>query len=187
VGSLKYMCLGVLLLVGLHAFSACSFTVDLDYLQDRKCSSSLKLCSDKCVSKTDPQSGCAADTCVPCTLAQATANCNNGLCAVSACLRSYRDCNRLAEDGCEIDIDHDPEHCGSCTAAPCVVANATPDCAAGRCAVRVCHDGYGDCNQGPNQAPMDGCETNLQTDSAHCSRCNNPCPSGTVCVGGICQ
>jgi hypothetical protein len=176
------VCLGALLLVGYSAFSACSFTVDLDYLQDRQCASGQKLCNDKCVTKTDPNTGCAAESCIPCTLAQATANCVNGLCAISTCLRSYQDCNHNADDGCEVDVDHDPEHCGSCMAQPCVVANAAPDCAAGRCAIRVCNDGYGDCNQ----LAMDGCETNLQTNSAHCSKCNMPCPSGTACVGGKC-
>jgi hypothetical protein len=184
VASFRYAFLGTLLLVGFNAFSACSLTVDLDYLQDRYCSTKQKLCNDKCVSKTDPQTGCAADACVPCTLAQATANCtSNGLCAIAACLRSYRDCNRMEEDGCEIDIDHDPDHCGTCTAPPCVVANAVPDCAAGRCAIRVCNDGYGDCNQ----MAGDGCETNLQTNSSHCSVCNTPCPAGAACVGGKCQ
>ncbi|HMI88153.1 MAG TPA: hypothetical protein VK550_28910 [Polyangiaceae bacterium] len=180
----KYVCLGVLLFVGLSAFSACSFTVDLDYLQDRKCSPQQKLCNDKCVSKTEPQTGCASDSCIPCTLAQTTATCGStGLCAVAGCLRSYRDCNRLPDDGCEIDIDHDPEHCGSCTAQPCVVPNAAPDCAAGRCAIRLCHSGYGDCND----TASDGCETNLLTTSAHCSKCNTPCPSGAACVSGKCQ
>ena len=184
MGSLKYLCLGVLFLVGLQAFSACTFTVDLDYLKDRKCAANLKLCNDKCVSKTDPQTGCATDSCIPCTLAQTTATCgSNGLCAIAGCLRSYRDCNRLPDDGCEIDIDHDPDHCGSCTAAPCVVPNAAPDCAAGRCAIRLCNTGYGDCND----TASDGCETNLLTSSAHCSKCNMPCPSGAACVGGRCQ
>jgi hypothetical protein len=27
----------------------------------------------------------------------------------------------------------------------------------------------------------------LQTNTAHCSRCNNPCPTGLNCVGGRCQ
>ena len=183
--SLKYVGIGVLVWVGFHAFAACTLAVDLDYLQDQKCPANQKLCSNKCVSKSEPQTGCATDSCIPCTLAQATANCspNSGFCAISACLRSYQDCNRVADDGCEIDIDHDPDHCGSCTAPPCVVANASPDCAAGRCAIRACHEGFGDCNQ----SAQDGCETNLQTSSAHCSKCNMPCPSGAACVGGKCQ
>lgn len=184
VRSLKYLCLGALLLVAFHAFSACTFTVDLDYLQNRQCPSNQKLCNDKCVPKDNPQTGCATDSCVPCTLGQATATCAaSGGCAIAVCLRSYKDCNLMPFDGCEVDVDHDPDHCGSCTADPCVVANATPGCAAGRCAVSACHSGYGDCNQMVD----DGCETNLQTSSAHCSKCNMPCPPGTVCVGGVCQ
>ena len=182
--SLKYVCLGMPIMVAFSAFSACSFTVDLDYLQDRKCPAGQKLCNDKCVSKTDPRTGCASDSCIPCTLAHSNSSCaSSGLCAIAGCLGSYQDCNRAADDGCEIDIDHDPNHCGGCSAPPCVVPNADPDCAAGRCAIRLCHTGYGDCNQ----SAVDGCETNLQTNSAHCSKCNTPCPTGTTCVGGRCQ
>lgn len=183
MASLKYVCIAALVVVGFSGFSACSFTVDLDYLQDRQCGANQKLCTDKCVRTDDPKTGCGSTTCIPCTLAQANANCSNGRCAIAGCLGGYRDCNLNPDDGCEIDIDHDPDHCGSCSAAPCIVANATPDCAAGRCAVRACNAGFGDCNQ----MGVDGCETNLQTSSAHCSKCNTPCPSGAACVGGRCQ
>jgi hypothetical protein len=184
VRSLKYLCLALPLWVAFSAFSACSFTVDLDYLQNRECPAGQKFCNGNCVSKTDPRTGCAADACIPCTLAHTNATCTtSGSCAIAGCLESYQDCNRVADDGCEIDIDHDPNHCGSCTAAPCVVANAAPDCAAGRCAIRLCQAGYGDCNQ----SASDGCETNLQTSPAHCSKCNTPCATGLACVGGKCQ
>jgi hypothetical protein len=184
VAKLKHLLVAVPLLVAFHAFSACSLTVDLDYLQDRKCPSGQKLCNDTCVSKTDPRTGCAADSCIPCTLAHSNSTCaGNGVCAVAGCLDSYQDCNRLADDGCEIDIDHDPNHCGSCTAAPCVVPNAAPDCAAGRCAIRLCNEGFGDCNG----TASDGCETDLRTSSTHCSKCNMACSSGTTCISGKCQ
>lgn len=180
----KYVCIGVLFFAAFNAFSACSFTVDLDYLKDRRCPTKQKLCNDKCIPNDNPQTGCAADSCIPCTIAQATANCTNeGHCGIAACLRSYRDCNHQVEDGCEVDIDHDPEHCGGCVVSPCVVANAVADCAAGRCAIKVCNEGFADCNQ----MAVDGCETNLLTSSAHCSKCNAPCPSGAACVGGKCQ
>jgi hypothetical protein len=182
--SLKYVRHALLLLAGYCAFSACSFTVDLDYLQDRQCPTGQKFCNEKCVSLTDPRTGCASDSCIPCTLAHANSTCNsNGSCAIGGCLESYQDCNRVSDDGCEVDIDHNPDHCGSCTATPCVVPNAAPDCAAGRCAIRLCQAGFGDCNQSAG----DGCETNLQTSAAHCSKCNTPCPSGGMCVGGRCQ
>jgi hypothetical protein len=65
---------------------------------------------------------------------------------------------------------------------PCVVANATPDCASRRCAIRSCNDGFGDCNGDP----IDGCETDVLRSPLHCSKCNLACPPGTSCVDGRC-
>jgi hypothetical protein len=31
------------------------------------------------------------------------------------------------------------------------------------------------------------CETNTNTDPAHCGACNNACAPGQTCVAGVCQ
>jgi hypothetical protein len=169
---------------GFVSFGACTLTVDTDYLKNRQCPSGTKLCNDRCVSRNDPSTGCASDSCVPCSLGHATANCaNNGLCAIAGCLGNYQDCNHIAQDGCEVDIDHDPVHCGSCNAPACVTANGTPDCGAGHCATGACKAGFDDCNDDPE----DGCEVNLRQDRLNCSKCNTPCPPGQNCVTGQCS
>ncbi|HEY4013476.1 MAG TPA: hypothetical protein VGM06_09065 [Polyangiaceae bacterium] len=160
----------------------CSLTVGLDYLEDGQCPSGTKLCSLHCQAPT-PRNGCSAPGCAPCALANATSRCgSSGFCAIAACTGTSQDCNGVADDGCEVDTDHDPNHCGGCTAAPCVVPNATPDCAAGHCAIRSCNSGFDDCNGDA----LDGCETDLATD-ANCGQCKNVCAEGTTCQNGACS
>jgi len=61
-----------------------------------------------------------------CSLQHVAAECNAGEC-VGACAAPYLDCNGdKRRDGCEIDSDADPEHCGDCEA---------------RCPYGVCRDG----------------------------------------------
>jgi hypothetical protein len=160
----------------------CSIAVGLDYLGNGECPAGTKLCLSRC-EDPDPNTGCSASGCVPCILGNATARCGpDGQCAIAACIGSYQDCNAMPGDGCEVDTDHDPQHCGGCTAQPCVVPNAAPDCAAGHCAVRSCNTGFGDCNG----LAGDGCEANLMTDSTNCGKCHVACATGTTCQNGAC-
>ena len=142
------------------------------------------MCNDVCVSTERPEFGCAnPSSCTPCGLPNATARCNaDGACAIAACLGTHQDCDSKPDDGCEVDIRHDADHCGDCMAPPCIVPNATPDCAAGRCAIRSCNDGFDDCND----EARDGCEANLATDSKNCGQCGTTCAAGTVCAAGHC-
>jgi hypothetical protein len=172
---------------GLMAYitaSACTSTIALDYLKSGQCAAGQKLCNDVCVSAQLPEFGCAdPGSCVPCDLLNATARCErDGTCAIATCIGTNVDCNSTPGDGCEIDIRHDKDHCGDCSALPCIVPNATPDCAAGRCAIRSCNDGFEDCNENAT----DGCETNLETDSANCSQCGQACLPGMTCSAGTC-
>jgi hypothetical protein len=131
----------------------------------------------------EPEYGCSAAGCTPCSLPNAVNACKAGACAVAACLGKYEDCNRIADDGCETDLFHDPFHCGSCIAAPCTVANGRPDCASGLCAIRSCDTGFGNCNE----KVADGCETNLQNDALNCGACSKVCPGSMTCRGGFCH
>ncbi len=176
---LPFLTTALLLVV---AMPRCTFTVGLDYLENGQCASGTKLCESHCEGP-DPDNGCSSAGCIPCSLKNATARCGGaGQCAIAACIGTNQDCNGVADDGCEIDTDHDPQHCGDCDAPACVVPNATPDCAAGRCAVRSCNSGFDDCNG----LAADGCETTLGTDSSNCGKCKTICPSGTTCQSGTC-
>ncbi|MGC4087491.1 MAG: hypothetical protein QM756_06295 [Polyangiaceae bacterium] len=149
------------LLLGTFVYG-CTLAVDLDELDNHKCPSGQKLCNDACVSTKDPIFGCGSAGCSSCNLQYAHAKCSevDGSCQIAACDgTNRRDCDGVAANGCERDLSHDPQTCGSCTAAPCVVANGTPTCTSGKCAVLSCKSGYSDCNK----MASDGCETGSGT------------------------
>jgi hypothetical protein len=89
-------------------------------------------------------------------------HCIEGTCQ-SLCLPNKRDCNAIAEDGCEVDIRTDPKHCGLCGHA----CNANEVCREGACV-------------DPNQcvSPLvrcgDAC-VDLATDALNCSACGYDC------------
>ncbi|MCB9627180.1 MAG: hypothetical protein H6725_07390 [Sandaracinaceae bacterium] len=55
-------------------------------------------------------------------------------------------------------------------------------CISGSCEVALCEAGAGDCN---NNA-LDGCETDLSSNSLHCGSCGTACPLGETCTAGLC-
>ncbi|HEX6273651.1 MAG TPA: hypothetical protein VFZ53_11430 [Polyangiaceae bacterium] len=169
-------------LAQLGALAACSVMVDLSEL-DQGCAPDEKLCDGACVTAADPETGCARQGCQPCALPHATPTCaGDGTCAIAACIGSNDDCDNDAENGCEVDLDNDLEHCGSCDARPCEVDNAEPACGSGSCAIRRCNPGFRDCNQ----STRDGCEVDTRTNEAHCGACRMPCGDGETCTAGTC-
>ncbi len=105
-----------------------------------------------------------------CAVANGTPACAGGQCAVAACTAPWRDCNGVVADGCEVNSASSLQHCGGCNQA-CAVANGTPTCNAGTCAVAACTAPFRDCNG----AATDGCEINTNTNAAHCGGCNLAC------------
>ena len=84
-------------------------------------------CSGACVdTKNDPANcgGCA----LACSLPNATAYCASSACAVGPCTAGYANCNNVASDGCEVNLNTDANHCGAC-------GNA---CDGGSCVAGVC-------------------------------------------------
>jgi hypothetical protein len=130
---------------------------------------------------------CNAGVCAACAnacvLPNATAQCLNGACSLVACDAGFADCNALAADGCETHVNSDVNNCGGCGMA-CSTNHIAPACSAGSCEVGVCTPGYADCN---NNRRLDGCEVDLNSDSANCGFCGNVCPVGTTCQGGMCS
>lgn len=89
-------------------------------------------------------------------------------------------------DPATADLTRD-ETCGSCT-NDCTTMGSSEQlharyrCVNMECKPR-CQQGWGNCNA----RLVDGCETDLNTDPAHCGRCIVSCESTQQCVSGSCQ
>jgi hypothetical protein len=107
--------------------------------------------------------------------------CASGVCVPGVCAPGFSDCNRNAVDGCEVAVGTDPTNCGACGSV-CNVANGTSVCRDGACGFGACNAGFASCDG--NDA--NGCETNLQTTSAHCGACGSSCSGGQICRDSAC-
>jgi hypothetical protein len=119
-----------------------------------------------------------------CSLANATATCGSGTCAISSCNAGWGNCNGITADGCETNL-RTTSNCAVC-GVTCNLANATSTCSTGTCAISSCNGGFGNCNG----VTADGCEAGLNT-VANCGVCGSPCSpanaSGATCTTGTCN
>jgi hypothetical protein len=115
--------------------------------------------------------------------ANASSTCASSACGFS-CNGSYANCDNNAGNGCEVDLGASVANCGTCGAA-CSLANATPTCTGGACAVATCNPNFGNCDG----LASNGCEVNTTTSVANCGACGSACalPNATpVCTAGAC-
>ncbi|MBI5512254.1 MAG: hypothetical protein HY909_00710, partial [Deltaproteobacteria bacterium] len=136
--------------------------------------------------------GCEADTRASathcgacgraCMLANATATCAAGECAVARCSMGFGNCDGVATNGCEQDLQTSTANCGAC-GRMCALPNATAACVAGACAVARCAAGFADCDMDASN----GCETDTRASRTHCGTCGNACGAGQFCAGGTCD
>jgi len=68
----------------------------------------------------------------------AEAACHQGRCSYT-CLPGRADCNAFPIDGCEVDLQKDPRHCGGCETS-CDVGLGQP-CVGGQCVTKECDAG----------------------------------------------
>ena len=119
-----------------------------------------------------------------CTATHATSACSSGMCAISSCNAGFADCDASIFDGCEVNVNTDINHCGSCGVA-CSMAHAIPMCASGVCAIASCDAGYANCDLYPGN----GCETSINGDVNNCGSCNHICSTAhatPTCSFGAC-
>ncbi len=145
---------------------------------------------------TDPATGCESDlssdpdNCGACGLMclfqHATGDCVNSTCTITSCDTDWDDCNTDGMDGCEADLNNDLANCGGCgNSCEDTFPNAQVTCNSGMCEMGNCLPGYGDCNNDTS----DGCETDLNSDPAHCSACGQACSldhATAGCEAGSC-
>jgi len=100
------------------------------------------------------------------------------------CKPGYTDCDGDPSNGCEANLQQDPEHCGSC-ATSCAAESAETACVSGACVILSCVENHDDCDGNPSN----GCEVDLTSSPAHCGACNTPCQiqhADPVCVDKVC-
>jgi hypothetical protein len=112
--------------------------------------------------------------------ANATRTCAAGACGFT-CLPGFANCDGIASNGCEVNLNTSTTHCGACGRG-CVIPNGAPVCTAGVCGVGACNAGFGNCNS----VVADGCEVDVRSSTVHCGRCMNACPAGQSCAASTC-
>src|SRR6266508_923200 len=101
--------------------AGCSAIVGLDPLTNGVCGKRQKACNQSCVSMDNPLFGCASASCTPCAIPHTVAVCSqNGHCAIAVCNSGFEDCDQQPNNGCEVDLLHDPMHCGACVGSVCM-------------------------------------------------------------------
>ena len=119
-------------------------------------------------------------------IAHGVAACTNGACGIGMCAGTFRDCDGMAQSGCEVDIGASAANCGGCGMVCPAVANGVAGCAAGVCGIGSCSGAFRDCDGNAGN----GCEVNTGNDLANCGACNKACamaPNANVaCAGGAC-
>ncbi len=91
--------------------------------------------------------------------------------AICSCTPPWADCDGNYANGCETDLDTDPDHCGACWDA-CDIPNATSQCVGGECQMVACHTGWCD----DDGLIGNGCEKQLDLDL--------PC-SSSIYIGSV--
>ena len=110
----------------------------------------------------------------------AVATCTMAMCGVT-CESGFSDCDGDARNGCEVFVATSAAHCGGC-GIRCAVDHANAACMGARCVVASCETGWADCDG----AAADGCEVDLNAESANCGACGRRCEAGTACSAGSC-
>jgi hypothetical protein len=121
-----------------------------------------------------------------CLFANADPKCEAGACGIQACKSGYADCDGDPSNGCEVNLDDDPAHCGGCATTCTPKPNVEPTCVARACVGGPCKTGFADCDGDASN----GCEVDLLGDAANCGSCGRACPSlpwaTTSCTGAAC-
>ncbi|MGA7123976.1 MAG: hypothetical protein WBY94_27995 [Polyangiaceae bacterium] len=134
------------------------------------------LCGDACVNLQSDTNNCGACGSA-CNQTNATETCSSSACVIVACSAGYADCDALASDGCEVNVETDPKNCGGCGKACFLVPGVTESCVASMCQAS-CPAGLWAC--------FDGC-VDFMNDPNNCGDCAIRCPAGYNCLTGICD
>jgi hypothetical protein len=158
-----------------------------------ECGAGSKACGGSCVPADDPATGCAQASCEPCSVANATASCAAGVCAVGSCNSWFADCNASASDGCELNLaTPNNTTCGSCS-NNCTLQGWGTKFSCGASLVCRC-TGVDQCKEGGSgtaSCAVSGrcvCDTTECSPGERCKKSGNSqlcsCNDGAACVPG---
>jgi hypothetical protein len=119
-----------------------------------------------------------------CLYSHAAGVCSAEQCSLGECEAGYGNCDNDPGNGCESNLQSDPENCSTC-GNRCTTTSGTPVCEDGQCGVSDCPLGFGDCDDNETN----GCEEPTSTSVNHCGYCDNECdvPNAIpACVDGDC-
>jgi len=130
--------------------------------------------------------GNCATNCVSKILNATGVLCNNGGCDYASCNMGFADCDGNRANGCEVNLNTDVAHCGTCNTncnTNVVNANGVACNGSGVCTYTIgCSaPNFADCDG--NKA--NGCEVNTNTDTTHCGSCSTNCNTTVVNANGI--
>ena len=161
-------------------------TAARSYSCQPSCPAGTTTCGTRCTDlQSDPASCGRCDAACPIGVG-ANATCDAGRCGLRCTEPTAQgDCDGMAANGCEVELQRNATHCGVCGNACPARAHATPACSSGVCQI-VCETGWGNCDGDA----VNGCETDLATTGAHCGMCGSACAprlnGSSVCVAGAC-
>ena len=136
---------------------------------------------------------CAPDGCVDLTsdgthcgtCANACGPPGEGCCLMGACISTRTEGWETCHGSCcDTNLGVDRNNCGACGHV-CSFPQASAACAGGACYLVACNAGWADCDNDPWD--LDGCETNIASDTKNCGSCGKACAAGKNCVNGGCQ
>jgi hypothetical protein len=143
-------------------------------------------CNGTCANLSSDVSNCGGCG-AACSSNHNLPSCSSGNCFAN-CFTGFADCDGNARvNGCETDVNSDPNSCGGCSAACSSNHMATRTCGGGNCN-GACAAGFADCNGNKRN---DGCEIDLTTDANNCGACGTTCSSNHMatrtCGSGTCN
>ncbi|MDP3275961.1 MAG: hypothetical protein Q8Q09_12245 [Deltaproteobacteria bacterium] len=83
-------------------------------------------CGSSCVNTTTDTAHCGGCD-RRCTVSNGVPGCAAGVCGVRSCAAGFADCDRVAANGCEANLQTDPVNCTACATRPPEVCNGRDD------------------------------------------------------------
>ncbi|MSP60762.1 MAG: hypothetical protein EXR72_10545 [Myxococcales bacterium] len=132
------------------------------------CAMGSKCCASVCADIQADSKNCGSCG-VTCNPQNGVGGCAAGKCTLSMCKGGFGDCDKVPDNGCEVDLNTDAMNCLAC-GSTCAIANGKGGCSMG-CTVGMCDVGFADCDKDAKN----GCEVSTLADAKNCGGCGMGC------------